>query len=147
MWLHKRQKRQTRVRWKQNHVLRSKCLNFVAIEKDLKESHCLVSRQSISKFVRKYENSPLPLSQSLLMTRKERLTMEMYDFIYTQMENNDELTSAGELWFVVCNSTNVKAGFHITVTAVKRLAKVLRQCCGSAAASPAPLRSTLSAAP
>ena len=33
--------------------------------------------------------------------------MEMYDFADTQMENNDKLASAGELWFVVCNSTNV----------------------------------------
>ena len=88
-------------------ALRSKGLTFVPIEKDLKENNCPISRQSISKFVHKFENSPFPLSQSLCMTRKERLTMEMYDFIDTQMENNNKLTSAGELWFVVCNSTNV----------------------------------------
>ena len=66
-------------------VLRSKGLSFVAIEKDLKESDCPVSKQSISKFIHKFENSPFPLSQSLRMTRKEQLTMQMYDFIDTQM--------------------------------------------------------------
>ena len=33
--------------------------------------------------------------------------MEMYDFIDTQVENNDKLTSPGELFFVVCISPNV----------------------------------------
>ena len=88
-------------------VLPSKGLSFVAIEKDLKKSACPDSRQSISKFVHKFKNSPFPLSQSLRITRKGTLTKKMYDFTDTQMENDDKLTSAGELSFVVCNSTNV----------------------------------------
>ena len=69
-------------------VLCSKGLSFIAIEKDLKGSDGPVSRQSILKFVHKLENNLFPLSHSLHMTRKEWLTMEMYDFIDTQMENN-----------------------------------------------------------
>ena len=88
-------------------VLPSKGLSLVAIEKDLKKSACPVLRQSISKFVHKFENSPFLLNQSLRITRKGRLTKKMYDFTDTQMENDDKLTSPGELWFVVCNSTNV----------------------------------------
>lgn len=33
------------------------------------------------------------------MAREERLTVEMYDFIHSEMERNDELTSPGELWY------------------------------------------------
>ena len=52
-------------------VLHSQGLGFIAIKRDLKDSDCPILRQSISKFIPKFENSPFPLSQSLCITRKE----------------------------------------------------------------------------
>ena len=51
-------------------VLCSKGLSFVAIEKDLKESDCPVSRQSILNFVHKFENSPFSIEPIFAYDKK-----------------------------------------------------------------------------